>query len=219
MRDFLDERREMVSDQLVSRGIRNERIVNAFLKVPRHLFVREDDVDRAYVDHPLAIGHGQTISQPYIVAAGLDALGFENVGKCLEIGTGSGYQTALLAELCGAVWTIERIGALARVARSRLDALGYTNVHFRTGDGTLGWPEEAPFDRIVVSAAAPEVPQQLVAQIAVGGRMVVPVGSAFRQTLTVVTRSEKGPEFSDAGGCVFVKLIGQGGWREERPEV
>jgi len=219
MRDHLDERREMVSDQLAARGISDPRVLQAFLKIPRHLFVREDDVDRAYADHPLAIGHAQTISQPYIVALGLQVLGFLGGEKTLEIGTGSGYQTAVLAELAGSVFTIERIPALARIARSRLDALNYRNVGFRTGDGSLGWPEEAPFDRIVVSAGAPEVPQALVGQLAVGGKMVVPVGSPFRQALTVVTRTEKGMETSDAGGCVFVKLIGQGGWREERPEV
>lgn len=218
MPDFGDLRREMVATQIASRGIRNPRILDAFLKVPRHLFVREEDTDRAYSDHPLPLAQGQTISQPFIVALTLDRLDPKPGDRVLEIGTGSGYQTALLAELCREVHTVERLAPLAKTARARLEALGYANVSFHVGDGTLGWPEAAPFDRIAVSAAGPAIPPALTDQLAPGGRLVIPVGGPGRQDLLVVTRTPAGLETSNAGECVFVKLIGQGGWREERPE-
>ena len=218
MPDFADQRREMVSNQIADRGIREPEILEAFLQVPRHLFVREDDVDRAYSDHPLPIGLGQTVSQPYIVALSIQKLGLRPEHRVLEIGTGSGYQTALLAELAREVWTVERLPALASPAKSRLDALGYSNIRFLVADGSLGWPDQAPFDRIVVSAAAPSIPSSLTAQLAPGGRLVIPVGGADTQVLTIVTRTDRGLETSNAGECLFVKLYGQGGWREERPE-
>ncbi|KAF0241214.1 MAG: protein-L-isoaspartate(D-aspartate) [Planctomycetota bacterium] len=218
MPDFADSRREMVGTQLVSRGIRGERILEAFLRVPRHLFVREEDVDRAHSDHPLSLGYDQTISQPYIVALTLERLDPQPGDKVLEIGTGSGYQTALLAGLCREIFTIERLAPLAKSARARLEALGHSNIQFKVDDGTLGWPDQAPFDRIVVSAASPEIPPALTSQLAVGGKLVIPVGGPGRQDLMVVTRTESGLEKANAGECVFVKLIGQGGWREERPE-
>jgi len=218
MPDFADLRREMVGTQLVSRGIRSERILEAFLRVPRHLFVREEDVDRAHSDHPLPLGFDQTISQPYIVALTLDRLDPQPGDRVLEIGTGSGYQTALLAGLCREVFSIERLAPLAKSARARLEALGYSNIHFKVDDGTLGWPEQAPFDRIAVSAASPEIPAALTSQLAERGKLVIPVGGPGRQDLMVVTRTASGLEKANAGECVFVKLIGQGGWREERPE-
>ena len=218
MPDFADLRREMVATQLVSRGIRNERVLEAFLRVPRHLFVLEEDVDRAHSDHPLPLGHEQTISQPYIVALTLDRLDAGPTDRVLEIGTGSGYQTALLAGLAREVFTVERLPKLAKSARTRLDALGYENIRFKVDDGTLGWPEHAPFDRIAVSASSPDIPPALATQLAVGGRLVIPVGGPGRQDLIVVTRTARGLEKANAGECVFVKLIGQGGWREERPE-
>ncbi|MEK7467046.1 MAG: protein-L-isoaspartate(D-aspartate) O-methyltransferase [Planctomycetota bacterium] len=218
MPDFADLRREMVATQIASRGIRSERILDAFLKVPRHLFVREVDVDRAHIDHPLPLDHDQTISQPYIVALTLERLDAQPGDRVLEIGTGSGYQTALLAELAREVLTVERIAPLAKTARARLDALGYTNIRFKVDDGTLGWPGQAPFDRIAVSASSPEIPPALSAQLAVGGRMVIPIGGPGRQDLIVVTRTPGGFEKSNAGECVFVKLIGEGGWRQHRPQ-
>ena len=218
MPDFADLRREMVGTQLVSRGIRSERVLEAFLRVPRHLFVREEDVDRAHSDHPLPLAHDQTISQPYIVALTLERLDAQPGDRVLEIGTGSGYQTALLAGLAREIFTVERLAPLAKSARARLEALGCTNIRFKVGDGSLGWPEQAPFDRIAVSASSPDIPPALTAQLADGGRLVIPVGGPGRQDLMVVTRTARGLERANAGECVFVKLIGQGGWREERPE-
>lgn len=218
MPDFEDMRRELVATQLASRGIRNPRVLDAFLRVPRHLFVREEDVDRAYEDHPLPLTQGQTISQPYIVALTLEHLDPQPADRVLEIGTGSGYQTALLAELCAEVFTVERLAPLAKTARARLEALGYDRIHYKVDDGTLGWPERAPFHRIAVSAAGPEIPSALTDQLSVGGRLVVPVGGPERQHLMVVTRTPAGLEKTNAGECIFVKLIGKGGWREERPE-
>jgi protein-L-isoaspartate(D-aspartate) O-methyltransferase len=217
MPDFADLRRDMVGTQLISRGIRDERVLGAFLKVPRHLFVREEDVDRAHSDHPLPLAHDQTISQPYIVALTLEQLDAQPGDRVLEIGTGSGYQTALLAGLAQEVFTVERIAPLAKSARARLEALGYRNIHYKVDDGTLGWPEEAPFDRIAVSAAAPEIPKALTDQLKVGGRLVIPVGGSTRQELIVVKRTPNGLEKTNAGECVFVKLIGQAGWKSDRP--
>lgn len=218
MPDFQDQRRELVATQLVSRGIRNPKVLGAFEKVPRHLFVREEDVDRAYEDHPLPLTLGQTISQPYIVALTLERLDPQPGDRVLEIGTGSGYQTALLAEICREVFTVERLAPLAKSARARLEALGYDRIQYKIDDGTLGWPEKSPFDRIAVSAAGPEIPKALTDQLAPGGRLVIPVGGPGRQDLMVVTRTPAGLEKTNAGECVFVKLIGKGGWREERPE-
>jgi protein-L-isoaspartate(D-aspartate) O-methyltransferase len=210
-----DRRRDMVTDQLASRNIGDPRVLDAFLRVPRHLFVREDDVDRAYADRPLEIGDGQTISQPYIVALTLQLARIAPAHRVLEIGTGSGYQTALLALLAGEVFTIERIEPLAALARRRLDALGAAGVRFRVGDGTLGWPEAGPFDAIVVSAGGPKVPEALTAQLAPGGRLVIPVGPHGRQELVVVERTQKGLVTTSEGECTFVKLIGEGGWSEK----
>jgi len=205
-------RGRMISEQLERRGIRDQRVLRAIAKVPRHMFVEEALVGRAYGDHPLPIGEGQTISQPYMVALMSEALELAGHERVLEIGTGSGYQTAVLAELCAKVFTIERLKGLADRAMRRLDELGYYNVLARVGDGSLGWREEAPFDAVMVTAAAPDVPPALVEQLAVKGRLVIPVGDAHTQVLRKCVREETAVRWSELGGCVFVKLIGQHAW-------
>ncbi|MBI2016379.1 MAG: protein-L-isoaspartate(D-aspartate) O-methyltransferase, partial [Candidatus Rokubacteria bacterium] len=178
----------MVEEQLARRAIADERVLAAMRKVPRHLFVEEALRDRAYGDHPLPIGEEQTISQPYIVALMTALLELAGTAKVLEIGTGSGYQTAVLAELARRVCSIERLPRLAERARALLEGLGYDNVWIRVGGGTLGWPDEAPFDRILVTAGGPAVPPPLFQQLAEGGRMVLPLGDEANQTLTVVDK-------------------------------
>ncbi|MBI4591476.1 MAG: protein-L-isoaspartate(D-aspartate) O-methyltransferase [Candidatus Rokubacteria bacterium] len=202
----------MVEEQLVRRGITDARVLDAMRKIPRHLFVEEALRDRAYGDYPLPIGEGQTISQPYIVGIMTQLLRLTGSEKVLEIGTGSGYQTAVLAELARRVCSVERIPSLAARARATLEAMGYTNVWVRMADGTFGWPDEAPFDRILVSAAAPSLPQPLFHQLVEGGRMVLPVGDALSQALTVVERVGGEMLTTVDAGCVFVKLIGKYGW-------
>jgi protein-L-isoaspartate(D-aspartate) O-methyltransferase len=207
-------RQRMVAEQLQRRGIRDERVIRAMGKVPRHRFVDEALVGRAYGDYPLPIGEGQTISQPYMVALMSEALELTGREKVLEVGTGSGYQTAVLAELCGKVFSIERIKSLADRAIRILDSLGYYNVLVKVGDGTLGWREEAPFDRIIITAAAPAIPEPLVEQLAVGGRLLAPVGDATSQMLRKGTKTPDGVQWNELGSCVFVKLIGQQAWPE-----
>ena len=209
---FLLPRERMVSEQLQRRGILDPRVLRAVGKVPRHLFVDEALVGRAYGDHPLPIGDGQTISQPYMVALMTEALELHGHERVLEIGTGCGYQTAVLAEVCGKVFSVERLKSLADRATRRLDSLGYYNVLVRVADGSLGWKEEAPFDAILVAAAAPTIPQALVDQLAPKGRLIVPVGDVYTQSLRKGVREEAGMRWSDLGGCVFVKLVGQQGW-------
>lgn len=205
-------RERMVSEQVQRRGILDPRVLRAVGKVPRHLFVDEALVGRAYGDHPLPIGDGQTISQPYMVALMTEALELHGHERVLEIGTGCGYQTAVLAEVCGKVFSVERLKSLADRATRRLDSLGYYNVLVRVADGSLGWKEEAPFDAILVAAAAPTIPQALIDQLAPKGRLVVPVGDAYTQSLRKGVRGESGMQWTDLGGCVFVKLVGQQGW-------
>ncbi len=214
MSDF-DLQRKRLVDGIRLRGIRDERVLSALLKVPRHLFVPEELRDRAYVDAPLPIGEGQTISQPYIVALMTEALELDENSRVLEIGTGSGYQAAILAEIAKEVYTVERIPALLERAKRILEALGYDNIYFKLGDGTLGWEEHAPYDAIIVTAGAPEVPEPLVEQLKVGGRMVIPVGDEFSQRLLRVTKLDSSGKvkIEDLGGCVFVKLKGKHGWR------
>jgi protein-L-isoaspartate(D-aspartate) O-methyltransferase len=204
----------MVTEQLQRRGIRDARVLRAMEKIPRHRFVDEALGGRAYGDHPLPIGEGQTISQPYMVALMSEALGLAGQEKVLEIGTGSGYQTAVLAELCGKVFSIERIKGLADRAVGILDSLGVYNVLVKVGDGTLGWREEAPFDAVIITAAAPAIPEPLVEQLRVGGRLVAPVGDAYSQILRKGEKAEDGMHWSELGNCVFVKLIGQQAWAE-----
>ncbi len=211
--NFARKRNQMVRDQIEARGIHDPRLLEAFRKVPRHLFVEEALQNQAYEDYPLPIGDGQTISQPYMVALMIDALQLTGKEKILEIGTGSGYQTALLAELGEEVYSIERIPSLAHRAITVLNRMGYFNVTVKIGDGTYGWPEKAPFDGIIVSAGAPEIPEVLKGQLAVGGRLVIPVGSASVQNLFRVTHTKKGFVSENLGGCTFVKLIGRYGWR------
>jgi protein-L-isoaspartate(D-aspartate) O-methyltransferase len=204
----------MVEEQLARRGIDDPRVLGAMRKVPRHRFVEEALRDRAYGDHPLPIGENQTISQPYIVAAMTQLLRLSGSEKVLEIGTGSGYQTAVLAELARRVCSIERLPGLATRARRLLEELGYTNAVVRIADGTYGWADEAPFDRILVAAAAPAVPAPLFQQLAEGGRLLVPVGDAQSQTLHVVEKVDGQMRISRDCGCVFVKLVGRYGWED-----
>jgi len=207
-------RKRMVEAQLIARGISDERVLAAMLKVPRHLFVEEALRDRAYGDYALPIGEGQTISQPYMVAIMSELLELKGEEKVLEIGTGSGYQGAVLAELCRKVCTIERIGALAMRARKVLDLLGYSNVAVRNFDGTYGWRDEAPFDGIIVTAASPDIPQPLFEQLKEGGRMLIPVGDRMMQTLTVVTKKPGGKmELKGSVQCMFVPLLGAYGFK------
>jgi len=212
--EFEKARERMVDLQIVRRGIKDPRVIAAMKKVPRHFFVSESLRSQAYEDHPLPIEEKQTISQPYIVALMTEALQLKGHEKVLEIGTGSGYQTAILAELADKVFTIERIPLLAEKARKRLEELGYKNIVYRIGDGTLGWPEEAPFDGILVSAAAPSIPQPLIDQLAMGGRLIIPVGDRLSQELVLVERVPEGIRKSFLGGVRFVDLIGKWGWKE-----
>jgi protein-L-isoaspartate(D-aspartate) O-methyltransferase len=206
-------REKMVATQLEARGIHDFRVLEAMRTVPRHLFVGEALQDQAYGDFPLPIGENQTISQPYIVAEMTQALEVTKDDRVLEIGTGSGYQTAILAEIAFRVYTIERMRDLFIKARKLLDQLAYHNVVAKCSDGTLGWPDESPFEAIIVTAGAPQVPEKLVEQLSIGGRMVIPVGDQFSQTLVKIRRDEDGIHKMDLGGCRFVKLIGEHGWR------
>ncbi len=208
---FARDRERMVED-LVRRGVTDARTIDAMRRVPRHRFVEEALADRAYGDHPLPIGEEQTISQPYIVALMTSLLALTGDEKVLEIGTGSGYQTAVLAELARRVCSIERLARLAQRARAVIESLGYTNVWIRIANGTLGWPDEAPFDRILVAAGGPSIPTPLFDQLAEGGRMVLPVGDEWNQTLTVVEKVRGRMVTAGHGDCKFVKLVGKFAW-------
>ncbi|MBW2580140.1 MAG: protein-L-isoaspartate(D-aspartate) O-methyltransferase, partial [Deltaproteobacteria bacterium] len=190
------------------------RVLETMRKVPRHRFVEEALVSQAYNDHPLPIGEKQTISQPYMVALMTEALELQGDEKVLEIGTGCGYQTAILAELAEKIYSIERIRPLSIKARRILDELSYFNVVLKVGDGTVGAKEEAPFNSIIVTAGSPEIPQPLVDQLAMGGRLVVPVGDKYTQSLMRVVRTKEGVVKTDLGGCRFVNLLGRHGWKE-----
>ena len=203
----------MVEEQLVSRGIKDQRVLSAFLEVPRHKFVEEYLKYKAYDDYPLSIGYGQTISQPYMVALMTEALAPSPQDKVLEIGTGSGYQAAILSRLCSTVYSIERVSTLASRARKTLDELGYFNIHTRIGDGTFGLPQDAPYDGIIVTAGAPHVPEALIGQLKEDGRLVIPVGDQSIQDLKRITRTKDGIREESLGGCRFVRLIGKNGWQ------
>lgn len=207
-------RRRMVTEQLVPGGIRDERVLKAMGKVPRHAFVAPGMEDQAYLDRPLHIGFGQTISQPLIVAMMSEAMEFKGGEKVLEIGTGSGYQAAILAELAKEVYSIERIGELSNRARKALYRLRYNNIKLKVGDGTLGWKETAPFDRIIVTAGAPVVPESLVGQLASGGRLVIPVGGEEVQRLELIEFAGGQLKSRTISACRFVKLVGTEGWRD-----
>ena len=208
-------RLKMVDEQLAARGIKDRRVLSAMGRVPRHLFVEEALRDSAYGDHALPIGEQQTISQPYMVALMSETLALKGTERVLEIGTGSGYQTAVLAELAAQVYSVERIDSLAVKARRLLTTLGYRNVQIKVFDGTYGWKEEAPFDAILVTAGSPEIPMPLTEQLKEGGRMVIPVGERTTQVLKKVTKTPAGIEVTALTGCVFVPLIGGHGWIKE----
>jgi protein-L-isoaspartate(D-aspartate) O-methyltransferase len=204
----------MVDTQLLPRGIKDERVLTAMRTVHRHIFMPEDIMSAAYEDRAVPIGEEQTISQPYMVAIMTELLELKGDEKVLEIGTGSGYQAAILGELAGEVYTVERIPALAERARQTLESLGYKNIHVTDADGTLGLAREAPFDRIIITAAAPEIPQPLVDQLSEGGIIVVPVGERFSQTLLKVRKVGGGLRKESHTGCMFVPLIGEHGWKK-----
>lgn len=204
----------MVDEQIVSRGVKNERVLVAMRKVPRHEFLPEAIRGMAYADNALPLGEGQTMSQPYMVALMTEFLALTGTERVLEIGTGSGYQAAVLAELCGKVYTVERIKTLADKARATLDRLGYKSVAIKTYDGTYGWKEMAPFDAIMVTAGSPDIPAPLVEQLKEGGRMVIPVGERYGQELIKVVKTAEGIITERSTPCVFVPLIGNHGWKE-----
>jgi protein-L-isoaspartate(D-aspartate) O-methyltransferase len=214
MDDFAEARDRMVVEQLAARGVRDERVLDAMRRVPRHRFVPPDRQGLAYADRALPIGEEQTISQPLMVATMTEALGAGTDWRVLEVGTGSGYQAAVLSLLVREVISIERRADLAAAARATLAALGYGHVRVLVGDGTLGAPDWAPFDGILVTAGAPRVPATLCGQLRDGGRLVIPVGPPLHQELVVVTRDGDRFEEARGGGCVFVPLIGAAGWPE-----
>ncbi len=211
-------REQMVRSQLGNRGIRDQNVLDAFLEVPREAFVTPDLADVAYEDSPLPIDEQQTISQPFIVALTCEALEVQPGERVLEVGTGSGYAAAILSRIADEVYTIERHGSLAASAREKIRELGYDNVHVQRGDGTLGWPEHAPYDAIAVAAGGPEPPRPLLDQLAEGGRLVIPVGPSPRlQKLVRIRRTGPGPDDfteEDLGDVRFVPLVGKAGWTE-----
>jgi len=205
----------MVESQIVERGIRDKRVIEVMKKVPRHLFVPEDIIESAYDDRALPIGHGQTISQPYIVALMTELLELKGDDKVLEIGTGSGYQAAILAELVKEVYTIERVEPLAEEAKRRFEKLGLKNIKVYVKDGTEGLPDESPFDKIIITAATPDIPQPLVEQLKEGGIIVAPVGERYSQYMLKAIKKGKELERSYLIPVAFVPLIGRYGWKEE----
>lgn len=204
----------MVEEQVAGRGVRDERVLAAMRKVPRHEFLPQAMSGMAYADNALPIGENQTMSQPYMVGLMSELLALTGSERVLEIGTGSGYQAAVLAELCAKVYTVERIKVLAEKARAVLDRLGYRSVAIKVYDGTYGWKEMAPFDAVIVTAGSPEIPGTLLEQVKVGGRMVIPVGDRSGQRLLKVVRMEEGPVIETSISCMFVPLIGAHGWKE-----
>ncbi|NSW56321.1 MAG: protein-L-isoaspartate(D-aspartate) O-methyltransferase [Armatimonadetes bacterium] len=202
----------MVATQLEARGITDRRVLQAMLEVPRHEFVPANIRDIAYTAQALAIGHGQTISQPYMVGLMCQLLEVEPHHRVLEVGAGSGYQAALLGQLASEVYSVELVPALADAAARLVKRLGYENVHIIAGDGTVGLPEKAPFDRIIVAAAAPDIPPPLIEQLVLGGRLIAPVGDRFLQKLVILTRTADGVQSRDSIACVFVPLLGRHGW-------
>ena len=206
-------RKRMVEEQLIGGGVSDKRVLEAMGDVPRHRFVETGLEDQAYLDRPLTIGQGQTISQPLIVGLMTQALQLKGTEKVLEIGTGSGYQTAVLSQLAKEVYSVERLSELSLRARKISYRLGFKNIQLRVGDGTLGWPEQAPFDAIIVTAASPEFPNPLKDQLADGGRLVIPIGNEENQKLFLIQRKNDHVETSIITECRFVKLVGQYGWK------
>jgi protein-L-isoaspartate(D-aspartate) O-methyltransferase len=216
MINFENARKRMIESQVKARGINDSRLIDVMLKIPRHIFVEDAMAGQAYNDTALPIGGKQTISQPYMVALMTELLQLTGTEKVLEIGTGSGYQTAILAQLAARVYTIERLRPLALKARKALDSLGLLNINIRIEDGTAGWEAEAPFDAIIVSAGAPDVPRQLIDQLSIGGRLVIPVGNHSEQVLTRLTKeADCSITREDFVNCRFVRLIGQFGWKSD----
>jgi len=208
-------RKNMVEQQLIARGdITGQKVLEAFLKIPRHKFVPLNLQPDAYGDYPLPIGSNQTISQPYIVALMTQYLELKGDERVLEVGTGSGYQTAILAEIAKEVYTIERFKELSQCAEKVLSELGYKNIHFKIGDGTLGWKEESSFDAVIVTAGAPTPPESLISQLRDKGRLVIPIGGGLGQMLTVYKKSGSKIEIREISSCVFVPLVGKEGWLE-----
>ncbi len=210
--DYETLRKRMVEEQLMPRGIKDPRVLNAFYKIERHKFIPENLRSSAYADFPLPIGEGQTISQPYIVALMTECLNVTQEDKVLEIGTGSGYQAAILAELAKEVYSIERFETLAKRSEILLKELGYTNIKIKVSDGTLGWEEAAPFDKIMITAASPKIPLPLIEQLKENGKLILPLGESFSQVLTLVKKKEGKLESMDVCGCVFVPLVGKHGY-------
>ncbi|MEO0136425.1 MAG: protein-L-isoaspartate(D-aspartate) O-methyltransferase [candidate division WOR-3 bacterium] len=208
----------MVKEQIIGRGVKDERVIDAMLRVPRHLFVDKTYYHQAYNDYPLPIGEGQTISQPYMVAVMTELLELKGSESVLEVGTGSGYQTAILALLCARVFTIERIPELSFRARKVLNDLGFNNINFLIGDGSVGWPDYAPYDGIIVTAGAPDVPKSLIDQLADKGRLVIPIGGEYFQTLNVIKKHKGVITRKELFECTFVPLVGKEGW-EDREKV
>jgi protein-L-isoaspartate(D-aspartate) O-methyltransferase len=204
-------RKRMVDEQLIPRGIKNKRVLDAFYKVQRHKFIPEDVMMSAYADFPVPIGEGQTISQPYIVALMTECLDLRGEEKVLEIGTGSGYQTAILAELAKEIYSVERFKNLAESAEAVVNELGYKNIKIKVGDGTLGWPEMGPFDRIIITAASPRIPLPLTEQLKESGKLILPLGESFSQVLTAVEKKKGKLESIEICGCIFVPLVGKYG--------
>ena len=213
--DYEVARARMVKEQLIKRGINDERVLMAIGSVPRHIFLDQAFWPRAYGDHPLPIGHNQTISQPYIVALMCQELKLEEGKKILEIGTGSGYQSAVLAVMGYSVYTIERYEELSVRAEDIIKRLEITGVHFKIGDGSIGWEKESPFDGIIVTAGAPAVPEDLMEQVITGGKIIIPVGDRFSQRMQIIEKGEKIIEKRDICGCTFVPLVGKQGWDYE----
>ena len=208
------QREAMVQHQIADKGVRDPRVLAAMRRVPREKFVLSTDVMEAYADTPLPIGCGQTISQPYMVALMTECLELKGMEKVLEIGTGSGYQTAILSVLCDSVYSVEKSPELHAKASRLLKELGFNNVELNVGDGTKGWPEHAPYEGIIVTAGAPEIPRPLMEQLAVGGRLVIPVGDTFTQMLKKVVKTDEGHHETDVCACRFVPLVGEYGWEE-----
>ncbi|MCD4740928.1 MAG: protein-L-isoaspartate(D-aspartate) O-methyltransferase [Desulfobacteraceae bacterium] len=206
-------RNDMVESQIIARGVTDSSVIKAMKKIPRHLFVSDALVESAYGDHPLPIGEGQTISQPYIIAEMTQALELKGDERVLEIGTGSGYQAAVLAAIVDRVYTIERNNTLFLNTKKLFDKLKYHNIVTKYSDGTLGWDQQSPFDAIIVTAGGEEIPEPLIKQLAPGGKLIMPVGGNFTQELIIVKKTTKGIITKNLGGCRFVKLIGQHGWK------
>ena len=214
--DFEKQRQRMVQQQLVRRGIRDEAVLEAMGTVPREAFLPADMAEMAYEDSPLPIGNGQTISQPYIVAVMIEHLELEDGDRVLEIGTGSGYGAAVLSRIAAEIYTVERLASLAGDARRRIQDLGYDNVHLRVGDGSLGWPDHAPYDAELVTAGAPDIPEPLKSQLSVGGRLVIPTGRRPVVQSLVRVRKTSASEFQreELESVRFVPLVGEAGWQE-----